>query len=153
MHIKENITRKFIWILSVIYLLILIKLVFFKIPIDLVIQNIKGAESIHPSVNIIPFKTILNYIKGLPDSSIAIKNLLGNLVLLAPFAIFLPLLFKNIKNYKQIFAYSLLFSMTLETIQLGLRLGSFDIDDLILNVIGAMLGYGCIRLIMFFRMT
>lgn len=93
------------------------------------------------SVNIIPFKTVLDFISGVFSGTVSVRafviNIVGNLVAFAPFAFFLPLLFEKMRKFK-----SFLFSMicivsTVEILQLLLLTGACDIDDLILNTLGA----------------
>lgn len=69
-------------------------------------------------------------------------NLFGNIVVFMPFGILLPLLFGMARRYR---AFLLLFScplVGLEVLQMLLRVGSLDVDDVILNVFGASLAYG-----------
>ena len=73
-------------------------------------------------------------------------NVLGNILLLVPYGFFLPLLFKSINNLKHVLVASFIFSLFIETTQLLLNyfyLGNrtFDIMDLIANVLGGMIGF------------
>lgn len=97
------------------------------------------------SVNLIPFKTIGNYIsKAVSDAyfvTLAVRNVGGNMILFLPMGVFLPILFPKMgRMWKTVLC---IFGMILsaELIQLFLRRGIFDIDDLILNMAGACLGY------------
>ncbi|TKC19872.1 VanZ family protein [Robertmurraya kyonggiensis] len=96
--------------------------------------------------NFIPFKTIfinINNLSGWHDLS----NLLGNIVALIPFGIFLVLLSKNKgTKFKGVLAFSLSLSLCLESLQVVFTIGSFDVDDLILNTAGGLLGYCAIKL-------
>lgn len=90
--------------------------------------------------NLVPFTTINQFLVVENfDYKVWIINLLGNIGVFIPFGILLPLVFGN-KSIKLliIFECGLL---TLETLQLLTRRGSFDVDDLILNTIGALIGY------------
>ena len=75
------------------------------------------------SNNLVPFKEIMRYKVG---SRLFIKNVIGNVVMFIPYGIFA--------------------SVTVETTQLLIG-RVFDIDDIILNVIGGLIGYGIYRLI------
>ncbi|MBM7660989.1 glycopeptide antibiotics resistance protein [Bacillus mesophilus] len=94
--------------------------------------------------NLIPFETInifLQMDRFNPDVWI---NLVGNIGVFVPFGILIPLVIK-----KRLFkSFILFFSavLVLETLQLVLRRGSFDIDDLILNSLGFFTGYGLYRI-------
>src|SRR5690554_1441456 len=63
------------------------------------------------SVNIIPFKTIVTYIKAIFDGSmnlnIPIRNLWGNFILFLPMGIYLPFLIKRLDSFKR-FAISMI---------------------------------------------
>lgn len=96
--------------------------------------------------NFIPFKTIFINIQSLwwwHDLS----NLVGNIVVFIPFGMFLVLLFKKKgMSFIGVLALSLSASLFLECLQVVFSLGIFDVDDLILNTSGGLLGYGTIKL-------
>jgi len=102
------------------------------------------------SVNLIPFKTIINYIRNISFSYISTANLfynlLGNIVCLMPFGLFLPLLFEKIDNTKKYLITVLFVTLGIELSQLLTLSGSFDIDDIILNFLGAYLSYRIINI-------
>lgn len=68
-------------------------------------------------------------------------NILGNIFAFAPFGFLLPLLNRNYRKFYLITLLSLLFSLSVETIQLIFRVGIFDVDDLFLNTLGGVSGY------------
>jgi glycopeptide antibiotics resistance protein len=142
---KIIIKKKYVFAIKIIfaaYFLILARLVLFKFPLDIIISSVKNIGfGIPVSINLIPFKTILPYIGDASYSKVAVKNLLGNIFLFLPFGLLLPAIKPEVDSYKKIFIFSVLFSLFFETTQLLLRIGSFDVDDLILNTLGAMLGY------------
>ena len=94
------------------------------------------------SNNLVPFKEIMRYKVG---SRLFIKNVIGNVVMFIPYGIFASLYAKLDKPFH---ALCLVFfaSVTVETTQLLIG-RVFDIDDIILNVIGGLVGYGIYRLI------
>src|SRR5829696_2440167 len=65
------------------------------------------------------------------------KQILGNLALLFPFGIYLPLLFRSMNNFFKVALASVLFSLLIESVQLITRFRSADIDDVLLNTTGA----------------
>ncbi|MGG6309284.1 VanZ family protein [Paenibacillus macerans] len=70
---------------------------------------------------------------------------LGNFVAFIPFGIVIPLLFRC-----RFIRFILLFMLSitlLETLQMLSRLGAFDIDDIIINTLGAAVGYGAQRIV------
>jgi len=142
---KTSINQKLktvFWITFIIYFLVLIKLIFFKLPLPAVLMIITGDDINYAhSVNIIPFKTIIFYLHGNPLPHIAFKNLLGNILFFIPFGFLLPVLLSKINSAKNILIASATFSLLLELLQIFLHLGSFDIDDIFLNTVGALIGY------------
>lgn len=98
------------------------------------------------SGNFIPFKTIFINIQGLSGGHDFIQ-LVGNIAVFMPFGMFIVLLSKN-KGipFKGVLALSLSLSLFFECLQLVSSLGIFDVDDLILNTTGGLLGYGAIKL-------
>ena len=94
------------------------------------------------SVNLRPFKTIGNYIRFSDISrGLAIRNIGGNLLLFLPMGFFLPALFPILRKlWKTVLTIGVLV-LSAECLQLLLRRGIFDVDDLILNLAGAVCGY------------
>ncbi len=97
------------------------------------------------SVNIIPFKTIGTYIMAIFDGSmnlnIPIRNLGGNFILFLPMGVYLPILIKKLDSFKSYSISMIPLLLSVELIQLITRRGSFDIDDIILNMFGALVGF------------
>ncbi|WP_040205380.1 VanZ family protein [Neobacillus jeddahensis] len=132
-------------IVLVVYLAILSKLILFKyIPLTEIIQhfNFTYSEYHWRSNNFIPFKTIYFYLY-LADInlSIRIENLVGNIIGFAPFGFILPLLSKKFQSISTVMCASFCLSLTFEILQLLFEFGSFDVDDLILNTFGGLIGY------------
>ncbi|KAB3526767.1 VanZ family protein [Alkaliphilus serpentinus] len=93
--------------------------------------------------NIIPFKTIIQYIMNLKYYTIenVLTNLLGNIVVFIPLGFFIPSIFKTLRSGVQTTISVLIITFVVETSQRVLQVGSFDIDDIILNSIGGLIGY------------
>ena len=67
-------------------------------------------------------------------------NLFGNVLIFVPFGFFMPMASKYRSFFSTLF-YSFGLSLCVETFQLFSRVGSFDVDDLLLNTIGGVTGY------------
>lgn len=96
-------------------------------------------------VNLIPFKTIGGYLKAICEGNIvtiAVRNLIGNLFLFLPMGIYLPLMKEKCRNLRSTVLISLLVLTGIELVQFVTLMGSLDIDDLILNLCGVIIGYG-----------
>ncbi|MBG9545589.1 VanZ family protein [Cytobacillus firmus] len=98
------------------------------------------------SSNLVPFKTINGYILAMTNESmnliIPIKNLAGNVAAFLPMGIFLPYFIKKLNRLKSFTVTMIVMILSVEIIQLVTRRGSLDIDDFILNIIGALIGFG-----------
>ncbi len=79
-------------------------------------------------------------------------NVIGNVTAFIPLGFFIPVLYREQRKNKVIIGHyfrsflfvtflGLLFSLTVETIQMVSKVGSFDVDDLFLNTIGVIIGY------------
>ena len=90
--------------------------------------------------NLIPFKTILPYLMGKMGLLIGGINILGNIALLIPIGYLLPFVFHRLTTKKALII-ALAFCLLIECIQAILKIGIFDIDDVILNGLGFMIGY------------
>jgi len=130
--------RYFIVSLGLAYLLIIIKFIIFKHPIDLL--NTQFFLSLqYGNYNYVPLKSIFGYVSGMPTWSIAVRNLFGNIVLFVPLGIFLPLIFQAI-SWRSVICTALVVSVIFEVTQIFL-VGTPDIDDVLLNTLGASVGY------------
>ena len=88
------------------------------------------------SSNFIPFKEMFRYDFG---SRLFFKNVIGNMIMFLPYGFFIGYFLKIEKN-KTMLILTIITSFTIEFTQL--KIGRvFDIDDIILNIIGGFAGY------------
>ncbi len=92
--------------------------------------------------NFIPFQEIFRYPIG---SRLFFKNVFGNMLLFLPYGFFVSNYLKS-KNPREIFILTLIASIAIESTQ-ALIGRVFDIDDILLNLCGGLLGYFCYVLI------
>lgn len=98
-------------------------------------------------LNLIPFRTLRLY-AGLLDSGVrsyirmSVINLAGNIIMFIPLGFLLPRVFSRLTSLPRILLATTVLITVVEIIQLFTLVGSCDIDDLILNVIGSAIGYG-----------
>lgn len=91
--------------------------------------------------NLIPFHEIRNYLANMSEGG-RIVNFIGNVIAFLPFGLLLPFLHvQKDRSFWKTAILSFLFSLCLETAQLLASIGIFDVDDLLLNTTGGMLGY------------
>lgn len=69
-------------------------------------------------------------------------NLAGNILGFVPFGMILPIINKNARGFFFITFLGFTMSLGVEIVQLATKLGCFDVDDLLLNTLGAAMGYG-----------
>lgn len=124
----------------VAYSAFLIKLLVFKIKLlEIGPLRIKLPQRIGQS-NFLPFRTILSYLRGEPTWSIAILNLVGNIALLVPIGFLVPFIYRKV-TWQKSFALAVAIGLAIEGMEVVFGVGIFDIDDVILNALGVMLGY------------
>ncbi len=145
---KDKIRKFWLKTLFIIYCLLLINILFLNNEYRMRgFQNINTFSKEHfETSNIIPFATIVEYIRGMIlnniNTSIVIINFATNLLLFAPMGFFVPILFQSrIKNTKQFAIMIIMLTLIVEILQFITYRGSTDIDDIILNTIGAVIVY------------
>ena len=108
-------------------------------------------EQLAANLNLIPFRSITIYLYLLvhrPNDALfsyGCTNMLGNLLLFLPFGFLLPCLWQKMRSYRRMVVLSVWMILLLELLQLFTLLGSFDVDDLILNLLGVSAGYLAFR--------
>ena len=114
------------------------------------LHNVSIIEHFINRSNLIPFRTISNYIRAIKNNTInyyiPIKNIVGNLLLFLPMSVFLACMIKKCRSLPINLLVIFTVLITVEALQIVTRLGSFDIDDLILNMLGALIGFALWKL-------
>lgn len=125
-----------------IYILMLLIFIVFKFDGDIysVINTIQTNKDRGVGVNLIPFSTIGAYISEINDS-VSIINILGNIIPFIPMGFIVPMAFPSQRNVFKTIISSLLLILSIEILQFILFLGSFDIDDIILNLLSCFIGF------------
>ena len=88
------------------------------------------------SNNLIPFREMFRYDLG---SRLFLKNVLGNIIMFLPYGFFTSY-FLSEKKLFPIFILTVVTSLTIESTQLMIG-RVFDIDDILLNIVGGVLGH------------
>ena len=112
------------------------------------IEGMPYWNQIRANLNLEPFHTIRLFLKVLDSqvySASAIINLGGNVIMFIPLGFFLPLVFPALGKFWRTILATALIIIAVELTQLFTLLGSCDIDDLILNVVGAAIGYSLFK--------
>jgi glycopeptide antibiotics resistance protein len=90
---------------------------------------------------LVPFRTTWICLSGEKGLWMGFENIAGNLLGFAPMGFLLPVLFVSLNNGKKVIATVFAISLSLELTQLLTGVGYFDIDDLIQNTLGGLIGY------------
>lgn len=147
---KISLSKHILFFIISCYITLVIAVTLFPLPISKEFIELMRVQTISAN-NFIPFNSINDLLSN-SSVSIILRNILGNIVLLLPFGFFLPCLSKKLNYIRRVFIGSLIFSMIIESSQfiisliLGYSYKVTDIDDLILNVIGGILGYAIFKL-------
>jgi glycopeptide antibiotics resistance protein len=96
--------------------------------------------------NLVPFHTLSIYLANL-GSWFWMRNLLGNLALLLPLGLLGPIALPSLDRWWRILILALLVSTAIELTQLLVPDRSADIDDVLVNVAGALIGFAVFRLL------
>lgn len=137
-------------LLFIFYLFMLMKIILFKfqaIDPGFLWSQLYNSLS-HPELvyrrlltgNLVPFSEITRTMELMTSHSLF--NLVGNVAIFVPFGLLVGAMLKK-RGISALAAlmYSFLMSLLLESAQLLLRIGQFDVDDLLLNAFGGLLGY------------
>lgn len=138
--------KRLISVIFFLYLLFIIRVIVFKYPLsqmqeivnswqkDVVLEGLNTA-------NFVPFKTIKMYIQyyDLPGLR-SFSNLFGNVLIFIPVGLMLPMVHRASKNILVAIINTLFFIVGIEVFQLFSNFGAFDVDDIILNMFGVLIG-------------
>ena len=134
---KEKVLYYCIYGLFTLYLIFLLRITLFKqASIYNLFASIGASER---SVSIIPFKSIFEMISSSVSIMRILENVIGNIVIFIPLGLILPIILK--RESGNVILGGIIFSASIEIIQFIFGLGSTDIDDLIFNTLGTIIGY------------
>ena len=141
----KKMIRPALWTAFGIYCFILIYILFLSRGAMI---HYSYAQYFRQFTNFIPFKTIIEYVQRYHNGfrNLSVINLLGNFVLFMPMGALLPCVIHKLDRFWKVTLTVLGMVVMVEIVQGILRVGSVDIDDVLFNVIGAMIGYGIIKI-------
>lgn len=131
MNKRERVKTVFLYGVFICYILLLIKI--------LLLSRISHSGT--RSINLIPFYGIKEYIfsNSVTIKRFAFGNVIGNIIIFVPLGTYLSL-FKNDKRVRTNLLFIFIVSLFVEIIQGILGIGASDIDDIILNCLGGLIG-------------
>lgn len=150
---KFSFKREFILSIFFIYILLIISKTFF--PFTIRSENYWGRRAINLTPAIETIKMFNDAFSGGRNYMIkfAFINVLGNLILLAPLSFFIALLWEKFRSLKNNVLFCFITSFSIEFLQFFTDMRTTDIDDLILNTLGAIVGFYIFKLLekLYFR--
>jgi glycopeptide antibiotics resistance protein len=106
-----------------------------------------------PSFNIVIFDSIKRMLRS-GNYWLFFKNVIGNILLFLPLGFLLPLIHRKMRNFFYMTLIGILLSTFIELIQFTVAKRIFDVDDIFLNTVGAILGFILFHLIaLLYRIT
>lgn len=133
---KKRITRG-CWLLFYLYIILLCYFLFLseRYGRDIISEEYRYNLELFKEI-----KRFIRYRERLGFENFVV-NILGNILAFAPFGFLLPILKKSYRHLIVIAFLSVLFSLTIELLQMYTKVGIFDVDDILMNSIGGVLGY------------
>ena len=116
------------------------------------VGSIAYTQHLAQGMNLTPFATLKRYWQLLRSSDGALVrhafiNLAGNVVMFIPLGYLLPRAFPQLRKFFKTLFLATLMILLIEAVQYFTRLGSCDVDDLILNIPGVILGFWLYRIL------
>ena len=111
------------------------------------------APHVEYAYNLVLFKEIKRFYiyRDIVGTEAFLLNTAGNVVCFMPFGFFLPIISPRFGKWYLMLILSFLLTLSIETIQLVFKVGSFDVDDMFLNTLGGIAGYLCQWIISYIR--
>lgn len=129
-----------------VYVVALVAATLFPFPTQAHYITDMRAIGYGPLINVVPLRTVREALAI--GSSTAVLQVVGNALMLSPFAILLPMLQSRLAKWGRTILICFAVSCAIELVQLSVSLAmgidykSFDLDDILLNTVGSVLGFG-----------
>lgn len=142
--------RRWITALAVLYVCVMVYLLLCRRPWG---AELPSAQWLEMHLNLTPLRTVRRFIWVLTHSRNprllrqAFMNLYGNIFLFLPLGLFPPLLWARMRKLWKTALLATGIMVCVEVLQMLLLVGTCDIDDVMLNVLGASMGYGVYKLL------
>ena len=149
--VQKRISGRFLLkLFFALYIIFVIKVIIFKYPLhqlraiadtwqkDVILEGLGTA-------NFMPFRTLKMYIDYAYKLN-SVENLAGNVLVFIPLGFLLPLISDEHRRFTEVLLNAFTFVLGIEVFQLFSAFGAFDVDDILLNCLGAAIGYGCYKI-------
>ena len=144
--------NRILWWLFGVYCIVLFIILFMRKQFDI---GLPYWEQVKMSINLVPFRTIYGSVYIIVHRTNPylipheIISLLGNFALFMPFGYFIPRLFEKYRVFIKFILFTFVVLLSIETLQVLTIRGCFDVDDIILNLAGAVIGFFIARIAKF----
>lgn len=143
---KRNLRKAWMKLFFAVYILLVIKVIIFKYPLEqlqAIVDTWRRSVILEGlgTANFTPFRTIKMYIDYAHKLN-SVENLAGNILVFVPLGFLLPIVSDKVRTFPAVMLNAFVFVLGIETFQLFSAFGAFDVDDIMLNCLGAALGYG-----------
>lgn len=142
--------RRWVLSLAVLYACAMLYLLLCRKPAE---AGTSYLRQLPHHLNLHPFHTIRRFLWVFSHSSNtwlirqASINIYGNILLFLPLGFFPPVLWQRMQRFWKTILLAAGIMICIELLQMLLLVGTCDVDDVILNVSGAAIGYGIFKLI------
>ena len=142
--------QKLCWMIFIIYMIGLFYFTFFAEALG------RGAPGTYAAVkrfNLIPFTEIRRFWVHRAELGMYafLLNIVGNILVFMPCGFLLPAISRRCRRQAGVLAVGLLISFFIECTQIVFQVGSFDVDDMLLNTFGVALGFYMNKLVQHLR--
>ena len=138
--------REAVLLLMYVNLAVIIRFAFF--PMSLLDGKVRPllfdpAKAFPFRANLVPFVLLFDY----DVKRELLANVIGNFTMFIPSGVVLPIVYRKLDSFWKVAGAGILLSLCIEILQLPFFQRTTDIDDLILNTAGVMVGYGIYSLV------
>ena len=133
--------REVILLLMYVNLAVLLRLTFFPMArVDGRVQPlVMYTAAVFPfRINWVPLVRLLDY----ASKRDFLLNVVGNAAMFIPSGMILPVVYPRLDRFWKVLLAGAGLSLTIELLQLPFSVRASDVDDLLLNTLGVILGYG-----------
>lgn len=145
--------RTFVLLSFVLYASMVLEATMFPVPTSLAeIARLRSDPSLYvpPELNVVPMRSIVAMLPNAESRGpgVFLRNWLGNLLLLMPLGLLAPMIWNRFRHVSWVVLLCASVSFSIEALQyigsfvvFNVRWKSVDVDDLIVNMLGGMLGF------------
>ena len=139
--IGKIIVKVIIFFLFVAYLIFLLNALLFDQ--NRIIAREMMSQNRSQFINLVPFESITKYVNDFQYFNLGdwMINIFGNIIAFLPIGVAITALSGKTRKFYKSLIIGVFLSFSIEILQLNYNLGVFDIDDIMLNALGYLIGY------------